>query len=309
MVAGQRMRIASMSKLITAVAALKAAEHGKLDLDKPLVETMGFSKRATDYADARVTKVTIRHLLQNHAGWTINRSQDPMFERAPPCPKRSERWLSSMKLDAEPGQLYSYSNINFCLVQQAIEKVTGRKYEDYVKAEIAAPAGIKSWEFATLRGKADEPDYIVQAGDSGNSDANIDLEALGGAGAWTSTAADYVRFYSALRGYKTQSLLSPASFALLHARSTAVASATNPVYYGLGTNAREVSTTSHTIFHAGSLPGTSSFGLSFPSGWTMAVIFNSRVPASSREQAVSETSRLLAQAATKSKLPAGDLFP
>jgi CubicO group peptidase (beta-lactamase class C family) len=304
MAADQRMRIASMSKLITAVAALKAAEQGKLDLDKPFAELMGYSTQASDYLDARVPKVSIRQLLQNHAGWTIDRNQDPMFERVPPCPQRSARWLSTMKLDAEPGQLYSYSNVNFCLVQQAIEKATGRKYEEYVKAEIAAPAGIKSWEFATQRGKADEPDYLLD-GEPGNP--QIDFESLGGAGAWTSTAADYVRFYSGLRGYKGAALLSPASFVQLHARPAAAASATNPVYYGLGTNARAVNPTSYTLFHSGSLPGTSSFGLSFASGWSMVVIFNARLPQAIREQAVSETSRLLAQAATKSKPPEGEL--
>jgi CubicO group peptidase (beta-lactamase class C family) len=306
MAADQRMRVASMSKLITAVAALKAAEQGKLDLDKPFVEIVGYSTQASDYADARVTKVSVRQLLQNHAGWTMDRSQDPMFERAPPCPQRSARWLSSMKLDAEPGQLYSYSNINFCLAQQAIEKSTGKKYEEYVKAEIAIPAGIKSWEFATPRGKADEPDYMLN-GEPGN--LQIDFEALGGAGAWTSTAADYVRFYSGLRGYKGLALLSPASFAQLHARPATASSATNPVYYGLGTNVRAVNQTTYTLFHAGSLPGTSSLGQAFLSGWTMVAIFNSRLPQAQREQAVSEASRLLSQAATKSKPPEGDLTP
>jgi CubicO group peptidase (beta-lactamase class C family) len=307
MAAGQRMRIASMSKMITAVAALKAAEQGKLDLGKPLVEVMGYSTQASDYADARVTKVTLRHLLQNHAGWTIDRSQDPMFERVPPCPQRSARWLSTMKMDTEPGQLYSYSNISFCLVQQAIEKGTGRKYEDFVKSELAVPAGIKSWEFATLRGKADEPDYITQAGDKGSSDANLDFESLGGAGAWTSSAADYVRFYTALPGYKGVSLLSATSFAQLQARPATAGS--NPVFYGLGINARAVANNSHNIFHTGSLPGTSSFGASFASGWTVVVIFNSRVPQAAREQAVRETDQLLAQAIRKSKPPEGELAP
>lgn len=309
MAANQRMRIASMSKLITAVAALKAAELGKLDLDKPFVQTMGYSRAPSDYADPRVMQISLRQLLQNHAGWTIDRSQDPMFERVPPCPYRSERWLTTAKLDTEPGQLYSYSNINFCLAQQAIEKATGRTYEEFVKSEIAAPAGIQSWEFATLRGKSDEPEYMLQNGEKGNAYAQIDFEALGGAGAWTSTAADYVRFWSAVRGYKGLSLLTPASFAQLHARPTATASATAVVYYGLGTRARVLDNGRYNLWHTGSLPGTSSIGLSYASGWTIVAIFNSRVPGSDRDQLVGETDRLLGQAATKSKPPAGELAP
>ena len=113
----QRMRIASLSKMITAASALKAAEEGLLNLDKPFVEILAFSQNPSDYADPRVTQITTRQLLQNHAGWTIDRSQDPMFERVPPCPGRAARWLSAAKLDAAPGMLYSYGNINFCLAQ------------------------------------------------------------------------------------------------------------------------------------------------------------------------------------------------
>jgi CubicO group peptidase (beta-lactamase class C family) len=214
-----------------------------------------------------------------------------------------------MKLDAEPGQLYSYSNINFCLMQQAIEKSTGRKYEEFVKSELAKPAGIVSWEFATLRGKPDEPQYMTQDGEKGNPYAQLDFEALGGAGAWTSTAADYVRFWTALRGHKGPALLGPAVFAQLYGRPTAAASATTATYYGLGVRARLLANNNYNLWHSGSLPGTSSIGLSYASGWTIVAIFNSRVPGAERDQSVGETDRLLGQAAGKSKPPVGELAP
>lgn len=97
---------------------------GKLDLDKPIVQVPGFSEKAADYLDERVTAIMLRHLLQDHAGWVIDRSNDPMFEHSPPCPNGIARWLSAQKLQADPGQLYSYSNLNFCLAQLAIEKST-----------------------------------------------------------------------------------------------------------------------------------------------------------------------------------------
>jgi CubicO group peptidase (beta-lactamase class C family) len=270
---------------------------------------MGYSAKAEDYADARVRQVTIRQLLQNHAGWTIDRSQDPMFERVPPCPGRAARWLGSMKLDAEPGQLYSYSNINFCLAQLAIEKVTGQKYEDFVKSQIATPVGIKSWEFATLRSKSDEPEYVMQSGDKGSPYTNLDFEALGGAGAWTSTASDYARFLNALRAYRGVTLLSAASLAQLYARPAAAASATAPSFYSLGVRTRVFDNNRFTAWHSGSLPGTSTTGLSYSNGWVVVAFFNSRVPGSDRQEAVGDTDRLLGQAAGKSKPPAGELPP
>ncbi|GAA5165375.1 serine hydrolase domain-containing protein [Viridibacterium curvum] len=302
----QRMRIASMSKLITAVAALKAAEQGKLDLDQPFVKLLGFPANPAEYADPRVLQITVRQLLQNHAGWTIDRAKDPMFERTPACPGSAARWLANVKLDAEPGQLYSYGNINFCLAQQVIEKATGQKYVDFVKTHIAAPAGIRSWEFATLRGKDDEPEYVSE---NGSAYSGIDFESLGGAGAWTSTAADYVRFLSALRNHGGRSLLSAASFAQLYGRPAAAASAGNPVYYGLGVRARMLDATRVNLWHSGSLPGTSSLGLSYASGWNIVVIFNSRVAGPDRDQATGDTDRLLGQAAGKIRLPPGEIAP
>lgn len=311
MAVGQRMRLASLSKWITAAAALKAAEQGKLDLDKPIVQLLGLSEKAADYADARVTAITLRQLLQNHAGWVIDRSNDPMFERSPPCPNGVARWLSAQKLQADPGQLYSYSNLNFCLAQLAIEKTTGQKYTDFVQNQIAAPAGIKSWEFATLRGKADEPEYTANSTDRVSAYVNLDFESLGGAGAWTSSAADYLRFMLALQrpmAASSTALLSAASLAQLSTRPSAAASATSASYYGLGVSARPASG-GFNLFHTGSLPGTSSYAVSYASGWSVVVNFNGRVPADSRTASVDETARRLSDAINKSGQPTGEIRP
>ena len=302
----QRMRIASLSKMITATSALKAAEEGLLDLDKPFIELLAFSQNPSDYADPRVTQITTRQLLQNHAGWTMDRSQDPMFERVPPCPGRAARWLSAAKLDAAPGMLYSYGNINFCLAQLVIEKATGQKYTDFVKAKIAQPAGIKSWEFASLRGKDDEPNYVNLGNGRGNPYANIDFEALGGAGAWTSSALDYARFLVALRGQRAQpgeTLLKPESLNQL--LDMPALQTTNGVHYGLGANVRRLDGNRINFWHHGRLPGTSSFAASYNSGWTIVAIFNARTV--DDERTAGDIDRALGQAAGKSKVPAGEI--
>ena len=238
MPAEQRMRIASMSKWITAVAALKAAEQGKLNLDQPVAEILAWSQKPADYTDARALKITTRQLLQNHAGWTIDRSNDPMFERAPACPASAERWVSRQKLDADPGQHYSYSNINFCIAQLALEKATGQSYADFVKSTIAQPLGITSWQIASLRGSADEPEYASSQGQDSNPYTNLNFDALGAAGAWVSSSSDYVRFLSGIRGSSGVSLLKPDSVAQLITRPSTPDGATKPTYYGLGTNVR-----------------------------------------------------------------------
>ena len=307
MAVDQRMRIASMSKWITGAAVLKAAEQGRLKLDQPLVEVLGWSATAGDYADPRATKITVRHLLQNHAGWTIDRAQDPMFERVPPCPGSAERWVRRQKLDAEPGHLYSYGNINFCLAQLALEKATGQSYADFVKAHIAQPLDIGSWQLASARGGADEPEYEATRGADGNPYTQIDMESLGAAGAWTSSASDYVRFLAGLRGHRGKALLAPESIAQMTARPASGESAGRPVYYGLGANIRVLDSGGYNAWHHGSLAGTTSFGASYASGWTVFAVFNRRLPRENRDAAAVELDRALIQAIGRSGRPEGEI--
>lgn len=309
MAVDQRMRIASMSKWITAVALLKAVDQGKLQLEQPLSEVLGWSQNPRDYTDPRVLKITIRHLLQNHAGWTIDRANDPMFERVPPCPGRAQSWVSRIKLDADPGQLYSYGNINFCLVQLALEKATGQAYVDFVKAHIEQPLGISSWEMASGRGSAAEPDYVSTQGLDGNPYTQVDMQALGAAGAWTSSASDYVRFLSGVRGYQGKTLLTPELIAQMIQRPTAPESVGKPIYYGLGVNIRVLEGGHYNAWHTGSLAGTTSFGASYAGGWTVFAVFNRRLPKETRDAAAAEFDRAIYQALIKSGRPASQISP
>lgn len=309
MVADQPMRIASMSKWITTSALLKAAELGKLNLDQPLSEVMGWSQTAGDYTDPRAMKVTLRQLAQNHAGWTTDRSSDAMFDRVPPCPGGAQRWVSRVRLDADPGQLYSYSNINFCLAQLAIEKATGQSYVDFVKAQIAQPLGITSWRFAKPAPEADEPDYHTSNPSEAAALNQLDIVSLGGAGAWVSTAADYVRFLSGVRGYQGKALLKPESVAQMTQRPGAPDSAGKPSYYGLGTNVRVLDGGRYNAWHHGSLPGTTSYGVTYAGGWTAFVVFNRRLPVESRDAAAAEFDRALFQILSKAARPEGEIRP
>ena len=82
MAANTTLRIASISKPITAVAVLLLVEDGKLKLDDYVLnylvrdETYSLPKDA----DPAWSRVTVRHLLQHSGGWNRDKSKDPMFE-------------------------------------------------------------------------------------------------------------------------------------------------------------------------------------------------------------------------------------
>lgn len=313
MAAGQRMRIGSLSKWITAAAALKAQDLGKLNLDQPLVQVLGFSEKASDYNDPRVMAVTVRQLLQNHASWVIDRDTDPIFQRSPPCPSRAQRWLGAQMLKADPGQLFSYTNVNFCLAQLAIEKSTGQKYADFVQAQLAQPARITSWEFATLPGKPDEPTYTPNRIDGPQPYVSLDFEAIGGAGAWTSSAADFLRFMVAQRGQlanASEPLLAAASFLQLTARPKSDATSTAVVHYGLGVEVRNHSNGRVSLFHSGNLPGLSTYAVTYAGGWSIVVMFNGDLPERSMRSAFNSDAALrLREVVEKSDAPVGEIRP
>jgi D-alanyl-D-alanine carboxypeptidase len=309
MAVDQPMRIASMSKWITGAAVLKAAELAKLQLDQPVAEILGWSQNAADYADPRVLKITVRQLVSNHAGWTIDRANDPMFERVPACPNQAQRWVSRQKLDAEPGLLFSYSNINFCLAQLALEKTTGQSYADFVKTHIAQPLNINSWQLATASGSALEPEYFATATPDANPYSQIHFQSLGAAGAWTSTASDYVRFLSSLRGHSGTALLPSAFAKQMIDRPAGPDSAGKPIYYGMGSNVRDLGGGRFNAWHHGSLAGTTSFGASYASGWNVFVVFNRRLSRELRDAASTELDRGINQAIGRSGRPEGEIRP
>ena len=77
---GHLFRIASVSKLITAVAVMKLYEEGKLGLDDKVFGAQGILNDSIflTYRDSRYEDITIRHLLNHTAGWS-RYAGDPMF--------------------------------------------------------------------------------------------------------------------------------------------------------------------------------------------------------------------------------------
>ncbi len=108
---------ASLTKTITAVAALKLVERGDLDLDKTLAEYLPYPKLA---GDERYKKITARHVLTHTTGLP--------------------NWGN--KLVREPGKLYGYSGEGFLYLGRTIEKISGMSLDEFAKKEIFDPLGM-----------------------------------------------------------------------------------------------------------------------------------------------------------------------
>ncbi len=135
-------RIASMSKSFTAMAILKLRDEGKLNLDDPAYLYIPELKNLK-YPTADAPVITIRHLMTHGAGFP---EDNPWGDRqlADSDKDLMEFIGKQISFSNPPGIAYEYSNLGFALQGKIITKVSGMRYEEYIKKNILEPLGMKT---------------------------------------------------------------------------------------------------------------------------------------------------------------------
>lgn len=125
-------RIASISKSFSATSIMQLAEAGKLSLEDDFSNLIGFKVRNPLFPD-RV--ITLRHVLSHRS--SINDSQG-YFTLDAINPEKNPDWAKCYNTYA-PGSGYQYCNLNFNMVGTVIEKLSGERFDQYVKHHILDP--------------------------------------------------------------------------------------------------------------------------------------------------------------------------
>ena len=199
-------RICSISKMVTAVAILQLQEKGLLKVSDSL------SKYLPDYP--RGNGITIHHLLTHTSG--ISSCNFPLeMTTIPTSVETITAFYKTKPLESKPGADFHYSNGNYCILSYIIEKISGKKFESYIKEHIAKPAGMNESslmleDYGILKNRAtgycfNEKNSIVQGDYAYTSN-------FSGAGGLCFTALDLYRFAHALA---TNILLNKASLQLM----------------------------------------------------------------------------------------------
>ena len=333
-------RIASISKPITAVAVLKLVEDKKLDLEARAFDLLRASPVSQDGRppDARLSRITVRHLLQHTGGWDRDKSFDPMFRSkriaaetgspSPAGPQAVLRYMLGQPLDFDPGTRYAYSNFGYCVLGRVIEEVAGMSYERFVREQVLKPAGIDHMSIgATLAGKqaADEARYYTKDGaltESVFTDGarqvlwpygGFYLEAMDAHGGWIASAVDLARFAAALDDPSRSPLLKPETMQMMYAPPEPPVSrmpdgGLADAYYGCGWMVRPHALSGRANYwHSGSLPGTSTLLVRRWDGLGWAALFNQRSDDPSLPDAAIDPALHRAAAAVK-EWPVENLF-
>jgi serine beta-lactamase-like protein LACTB, mitochondrial len=139
-------RLASISKSLTATAALLLWQQGKLDLDLPIQKYCpAFPQPASPQKD---TVITTRELLGHLAGirhYKSGSQADAENGNTKHFSNPIQAGIDFFKNDplvSKPGTEFHYSTQGFTLVGCAIEGASGENYVDYVRQNILVPAGM-----------------------------------------------------------------------------------------------------------------------------------------------------------------------
>ena len=284
-------RIASISKLVTAVGIMRLREEGLLSLNDTVFGSDGILNDPyfSEPKDKRVYGITVAHLLSHEAGWS-QRYGDHMFMpiliaekmgvKPPVDTKTIVRFALDKRLQYTPGAGRAYSNLGYSILGLVIEKVSGMPYEDYCRKKVLEPLGIYDMKIAGNLPSEKAPfevtyyepsDVQLKPSIYGTGEmvtpsyGGNDIRALGGAGAWLATAPDLMRLLLAVDGFKTrQDILGDESIRFMTDNDNGFA----PVGW-------KATIYDGTWWRTGSFPGTAGMMKRQSDGISWVVLFNS----------------------------------
>lgn len=240
------MRIASVSKPITAAIIRKLIRENKISLETKVFPFLG--KDVTSLIkDDRLNKITVGDLLEHKGGWDREKSFDPVFGLPEPDtrfpgyeqmePKHLVAYMASRPLQFDPGTKSVYSNFGYVVLGRVVEKATGLSYREYLRSRF-----LPLIQTAGIDVAGDEPNEVLHEVSYPPSAHTFNIKVMDGAGGLVASA--------------------PALCAFMK-------------YYWISGEKRQGGTYTYIFF--GSIPGTCSVVRQRPDGINYAAIFNNRL--------------------------------
>ena len=222
---GHIMRMASVSKLITAVGVMVLQDKGMLSIKDTVFGPSGIlqgTQLDSLIKDKNCHKITVEHLLRHQAGFY----RDPLFSsrdimhlmQLDHAPEADDyfRFVLPKRLRFQPGEWQRYSNFGYLLLSRIIEEVSGKSYEDFIKEDVLRPAGVYDMHIAGIYyddKRENEVRYYTHEGDGkfieeyNNSGRIVErcyggnnIPMLSGAGAWCGSPAELARLVASIDG-------------------------------------------------------------------------------------------------------------
>ena len=130
-------KIASISKLYIAAATAKIVSEGSLSIDKTLSEYLPDLSGRIENAET----ITLKMMLQHRSGipnFTDEEYNYPWGE-TPKSIRKTLELVLNMPADFKPNKKYKYSNTNYLLIGEILDRTLGYSHHQYIKEEILIP--------------------------------------------------------------------------------------------------------------------------------------------------------------------------
>lgn len=133
--------IGSLSKAYTSTAFLRAVQAGLVELDDRLIDYYPEFNWKTRYGSDQREKVTFRHLLTHWAGLQHNGNIRLSYGGFCGYDEYIDR-INNMWQKYPVGTRFSYSNLGYDLVAEALKEITGQSFEQWMKTQVYQPLGM-----------------------------------------------------------------------------------------------------------------------------------------------------------------------
>jgi CubicO group peptidase (beta-lactamase class C family) len=272
-----RFAVASVTKMITAICALRLVDRGLLALDAPIVDVLPADQRPA----ALTREHTLHHLLSHTSGLAnYHDDDDPTlasflscWDRIPTYHVRRAADMLPLFADlpavAPPGREVRYNDAALLLAGLAIEAATGRPWADVVPEEVFEPAGMADTGLEAI--DTDPPRLAVgYMSERGDADWRTNIFSLPASplpdGGMITTPADLARLVDALVGGR---LLSPELTAAMIRPQGPASDEEEQWGYGCKLTMRDGGVVA--LGHGGSDPGVSALVSHYPAAATTVV--------------------------------------
>ena len=140
-----KFRIASISKLLTAVGVWQLIEQGRIDPEADVSGYLGFPLRNPHHPHIPITvRMLLSHTSSVRDGGVPGSYNIPLghpisefFTEGTAC-YMPRCWAPAEEV---PGVFFAYCNMNYCLLGTIIEAVSGERFDEYMIRHIFAPMG------------------------------------------------------------------------------------------------------------------------------------------------------------------------
>lgn len=137
--------VGSITKQFTCACIFLLAEDGKLSINDPVAKYFPHLTRAND--------ITIRDLMNHTSGYPDYYPLDFLDRRMlkPISFEALAKDYACTKLDFEPGTRYSYSNTGYIILGGIVEKISGKRFGEFLEARILKPTKMGHSRFASAK--------------------------------------------------------------------------------------------------------------------------------------------------------------